>query len=332
MKVIDNLRKNTILLVIITMVVLYFVLKDDFSGIVDVLKTIDLKYIFLALLFYLASVTLKGTVNYLIINDKKKISIIEAIKQNLIAQFFNGITPFSTGGEPMAIYMLTEEGIPFAKATNYMVQSFIFYQIALVLCGFIAVTYNFIFSIYPTVRFLQLLVLLGFIINIIVALLLFLSASKRTTNFIYKIVIKISKLLRRKVNEEEIKKKFDEYSACFKELKNRKGLTVLGVFINMLSLLFLYITPLFVLYGMGDFKSLDIMTTFVSSSYVYLIGAFVPIPGASGGIEYGFTQFFGNFLSVQIVSATLLVWRFITYYFGIVLGAILFNLREKVRK
>ena len=101
---------------------------------------------------------------------------------------------------------------------------------------------------------------------------------------------------------------------------------------NMGSLLCLYIVPFFVLCGMGDTTSMDMIETLVSSAYVYLIGAFVPIPGASGGIEYGFTQFFGNFLEGSIVSAMLIVWRFITYYLGVIIGGIIFNIRERVKK
>ena len=40
MKIIDNIKKNTILLVIITIIVLYFVLKDDAPGIWENLKHI----------------------------------------------------------------------------------------------------------------------------------------------------------------------------------------------------------------------------------------------------------------------------------------------------
>ena len=66
---------------------------------------------------------------------------------------------------------------------------------------------------------------------------------------------------------------------------------------NLLSLGFLYIIPLFITYSMHDFTSLNVLDTLTSSAYVLLMGAFVPIPGASGGIEYGYMKFFGNFLS-----------------------------------
>ena len=333
MNIIKNIKKNTILLLIITGIVLYIVLKDDFNDIVNILTKIDIKYILLAILFYALFIIIRGYVNYKITNDKKKLSLKEAIKHNVITQFFNGVTPFSTGGQPMEVYMLMEHDIPIAKATNQTIQSFIFYQIALVICGSLAVINNFLFPVFPKVRILQLLVLLGFAINVfVVVVLILISRSKRVTNKLSELSIKVLKKLRRKVDEEDIKQKFSDYHEGFKELRKRKRLFVGGVVLNIISLLCLYIVPLFILYSMKDFTSLDINSTITASAYVYIIGGFVPIPGASGGIEYGFTRFFGNFITGHKLSAVLLLWRFITYYVGVIIGALVFNFEKKVEK
>ena len=286
----------------------------------------------MAFLAFLISVSIKGFSNYLIINNKEKISISEAIKHNIIIQFFNGITPFSTGGQPMEIYMITEHGIPLAKATNYSVQSFIFYQLALVICGILAVIYNFIFRIFPKVKYLKLLVFLGFAINLFVAIILLLIGnSQKITKKICNISIKLCHKFKIKVNENEIKEKFNDLYIGFTELSKNKKLTIIGIILNILSLLFLYITPLFIVFSMGDFTSLNIADTLTASAYIYLVGAFVPIPGASGGIEYGFTRFFGNFIAKNKISAVLLIWRFITYYLAVALGGIIFSLEKKVK-
>lgn len=331
MKLINNIKKNTILLLLITIIVLYFVLRKEFSEIINILKGINVFFFVIALIFYFIHLIIRGYANYLIVNDKEKLSLKESIKQNLIAQFFNGITPFQTGGEPMEIYMLTECGISLSKATNYKVQGFIFYQIALVLCGISAIGYNYIFKLFPKVKILQNLVLIGFIINIVIAIILILSYSKKIVDKLSKLVIRISKGLKLKVKEETVENKFREYYEASKELKKDKKKIVIGITLNILSLLSLYITPLFILYSFNN-HDVSIIETLVSSAYVYLIGAFVPIPGASGGIEYGFTRFFGVFLNSGLVSATLLVWRAITYYLGIILGAIVFNFHKKEKK
>jgi uncharacterized protein (TIRG00374 family) len=328
MKILENIKKNTILILGVTVIVLYFLLKDNFNEIVHNLQQIRIEYIILAFLFFLAYVSLKGFVNYLIINDKEKIPVKEAITQNFISQFFNGITPFATGGEPMAVYMLMERKISFANATHYMVLSFIFYQISLVLFGFFAVGYNYTVGLFPEVKFLQNLVLIGFLINIFVVLILLLSYSNRFIKFIRGIVIKICKKLRINRTEEDIYQKFEDYHNGLVELKNRKPLIGIGLVLNMISLICLYSIPYWIIRGMGV-ENMSFINTIVSSAYVYLIGVFVPIPGASGGIEYGFTQFFGNFLTPSVVSAVIIVWRFMTYYMGILIGAILFNLRKK---
>ena len=56
MKILENIKKNTILLLGITVIVLYIVLKDDFEDIVTAFARIDIKYIIAALIFFFLSV------------------------------------------------------------------------------------------------------------------------------------------------------------------------------------------------------------------------------------------------------------------------------------
>ena len=69
------------------------------------------------------------------VNEKEKLSLAQAFQHMIITQFFNGITPFSTGGQPMEIYMLKNHGFRYTKATNVIMQNFIVYQLALVIFG-----------------------------------------------------------------------------------------------------------------------------------------------------------------------------------------------------
>ena len=86
--------------------------------------------------------------------------------------------------------------------------------------------------------------------------------------------------------------------------------------------------PVFVLYAAGNFSSVSVMLAVITSAYVMLIGSFVPIPGGTGGLEYGFVKFYGFFIKGSLLSATMLIWRFITYYFGLIVGGIAFNLKR----
>lgn len=158
--------------------------------------------------------------------------------------------------------------------------------------------------------------------------------SKKLTQKIIHLIIKILAKLNI-VKEYSIKiqqwdDKVKDFHISAKALYKRKKLFFGGVFINIISLCCLYIIPLFILYGFGNFNSLNILQTVTSSAYVLIIGSFVPIPGASGGIEYGFLKFYGNFIPQTTLSATLLIWRFITYYLGMIIGAVIFSLEKKV--
>ena len=332
MKVLNNIKKNTYIVLIMTIIVLYIVLKNDMKDIVNAFQHMNILWIGLAVLFLFLSIIIKGYANYIIVEDKR-LSIKEAIKHNIIVQFFNGITPFATGGQPMEIYMLKEHHIPLAKATNRTIQNFIYYQTSLVLCGVLAVTYNYFFPIFPKTKILDNLVLVGFIINVAVAVfLLLVSYCKPITMKICKLAKHLAKKFHWQITEAEIDEKFEDYYNGFQEMKHKKRLIVANILMNIASLLCLYITPLFILYSMTNQYHLTVVNTLTASAYVYIMGAFIPIPGASGGIEYGFTQFFGNFIGLDRITAVLLVWRFITYYLGVILGAIVFNIDKKVTK
>lgn len=334
MQLIKNIKKNTYIILIITIIVMYFVLRSDFNNIITTLLKVDIKYIILAIIAFFLSLVFKAYISYKTVDDKEKYSLLEAIKHNVIIQFFNGVTPFSTGGQPMEIYMLTKHKINANRGTMITLQNFIFYQIALVLFGLGAVIYNSIYDIFPKVSILRELVLIGFIVNTLVAVAIILvSISKKFTKKFIELIINILSKFKLIKDKERISQnwnnRLNEFHECAKYLRQKKLLSILGVLFNILSLACLYIIPLFIAYSMGDFTSLNIENTLTASAYVLLMGAFVPIPGGSGGIEYGFLSFYSNFFSKSKVSVVLLIWRFITYYMPMIIGAIAFNFNER---
>ena len=76
----------------------------------------------------------------------------------------------------------------------------------------------------------------------------------------------------------------------------------------------------------------SIFKVIVAIAYVMVIGSFVPIPGGTGGIEYSFIFFFQYLIKGSIVHAAMLVWRLISYYLGMIFGAIALALYRKREK
>ncbi len=329
-----NLKRNSFIILLVTLFVLFLVLKDDYKNIIAIITTMDIKFVIIAVILYLAYLFFHTLVNYLWVNEKEKLSLPQAFQHMVITQFFNGITPFSTGGQPMEIYMLKNHGFRYTKATNVIMQNFIVYQLALVIFGLFAVIYNFITGVLVYKSVLTTLIILGFLINTVVAVvMLFVATSKKFTKSLLNIITKLGNSLHFIKNKEKFLAKWEErledFHDCTREVKEKKGLFVLGIILNLISLTCYYAIPLFLVYSLHDYNSMTFFTSIVASAYVLIIGSFVPIPGATGGIEYGFLEIFSSFLSTTSVRAVMIIWRFITYYLGMILGGILFSFHKE---
>lgn len=332
-----HIKRNSLIILLVTLLVLFLALKDDFNAIIATFGRMDYRFILLAILFYGIYIFLKAVVNYIWVHDKKVLSLKEAFVHNIITQFFNGITPFSTGGQPMEVYMLKEHGIRTTRATNIIMQNFIVYQLALVIFGIFAVSYNAATGVLQNNVLLKNLIVLGFFINTIVAVFLFFIAiSKKFTNFVMRVIVNLCTKLHfikdKKATMQKWEERLEDFHQYTKELKKKKKLFVIGVALHLLSLACFYSIPLFLTYSLHDYTSLTLINSMVASAYVLIIGAFVPIPGATGGIEYGFMQMFANFLPSSELSAIMITWRFITYYLGMIVGGIMFNIHQGGKK
>lgn len=328
---------NILLLGLVTIIVLYFCLKDNYAAIIKQIVTINKIFLIVGLLLIIGYWLLKSVILHaLALRYNKDYSFKSAFRMILEVNFFNAVTPFATGGQPYEIYSLKKHGIKIVDATNIVLQNSIVYQIALVTLGLIAIIYNSIFGLFDSNSALRHLITIGFIVNTLVIVGLFLiTYAKKFNHFIlnkvchFLIKIKVIK------NPEKTMKKFNKYLEEFhiganKLLENKKEFMLL-IFYHFLSLCLLYLIPLVLILGTDSTISFGALEAILTSAYVMLIGSFVPIPGGTGGLEYGFIQFYGNFIKGPILNAIMLLWRFITYYFGMLLGALVLNIKEKNR-
>ncbi len=317
-------KKNIIFLVAVTLIVCFLIMKDDFSNIVNLIAKMNVCWFILAIIFIfiywiIQTLSLKTF-------TEKKISFLTLFKSTIICNFFSAITPSATGGQPFQIYFLKKKKVSLGEATNLVVSQSLFYQISLVLIGTIAIILNAIFHIFPSNDLFKQLVIIGYIINVIVIIILIIvSTWKKMSNYIAEKIVSFLCKIKILKNKEKIYEKINNTLTKFYEssqvLKGNKKVIIKGVLYNLVAFIFLYITPYFIALSLGV-KDISIINTIVSVAYVMLIGAFVPIPGGTGGVEFAFLNFFGYFITGSSLAAILLLWRFISYYFAIIIGAI----------
>ena len=204
-----NNKRNFIIIFIITAIILYFALKDDFLTKVKYLLSFDIKWIIIAFLLILSYWFLKGLVLYYCASKiKKDYTPKKGILLMVTTQFFHAITPFAAGGQPWQIYKLKKDGLTLGESTNVIIQDFIAYQIALVLLGGCAIISNYIIHIFPSDSLLKKLVTIGFIINTAVVIVLFVVAFSKKWNkkLIDGTITFLSKIKIVKDKEEKLKK------------------------------------------------------------------------------------------------------------------------------
>ncbi len=327
---------NFLLIAIVLSIVLYFSLKDNYQEIISTILKMNYIWIFAAILALIIYRLCASLGHYYIIKaNNGKVSYLKCFQINLMILFFHGITPFAGGGQPMEIYFLHKEGIPVTKATNITLQNFIVYQIALIITGLMALIYNHIFNVFPNDSLIKYLVVLGFTINTLVLVVTFiLSFGKKTNKFIIEkgihFLAKIKIIKEEKKTQEKCQKYLQSFHDNAIELKKNKKIVAFMVLINIIGLMTMYSMPYPILRGMGI--NINIFKVITAIAYVMIIGSFVPIPGGTGGIEYSFIFFFQYLISGSILHAAMLVWRLISYYFGMVLGAFALALYRKREK
>lgn len=332
----EKLKKvaNVIVLALVTCLVLYFSLKDNFNTIINEIINVNIFWLVISFLLAISFWFFKAIATTRIANIfKKDYSIKQGMRLVLETNFFHAITPFAVGGQPYEIYSLKKSKLKITEATNVSIVNFIVYQIALVSLGIIAIVYNHHFVLLKENDLLKNLVVVGFLVNFIVIVALFLlTCTKKINKILMKFIIKVLNKIHIVKNKDEKIKQFNEYLNEFhqgaKILLQDKKLFIKLIFVHFIGLISSYLIPLTLAYAMG-ISSYTGIEAIVLSSYVMLIGAFVPIPGGTGGLEYGFMTFYGSFIKGSKLNAIMLLWRFITYYFAMILGAILLGIRKK---
>ena len=325
--------RNSIILLLVTGIMLYLLLKDNFNSIMEVLTSVNPVWIIFAIVIYLIYFV-TDTIPFYIYshNYNNKLRFPFMLYLNAITKFFNGITPLATGGQPMQVYELRKKGTSTANSTNAVTQFYIVFQISLVLWGLIALLFDKAFGMIEMNTVLNIFTILGFVLNIIVLIFLFvISFNKSINKSIVRVIITfLAKLKIVREKEKQIDKwntTCDEFYENSKVLKENKLYLFLGITLQMATLFFYHLIPYALARSIGIYD-FTIGQSIVCSAYIYLTGCYIPIPGSTGGTEYVFLGFIGNFIFGFKLNALLLLWRTLTYYLPTILGGVALNLRS----
>lgn len=325
-----NIKKYIINVAIILLVgglSIYFSIGNQLEGTIQSLKNCHVGWLcvvfFLMIIFYLINamnLTLFAKVY------KKDYTLKQGIVNSLAGIFFNGITPMASGGQFYQVYAFNKQGIKATYSSSILLMIFIVYQSVLVIYTTIIMVLKFTYFSKLYSGFFSLAVV-GFIINLVVISTLFLGAkSEKLQSFLSNNVVKVLAKVHIVKNYEEtssqIERKLENFRIELNLLQRNKEILLKSIGLNIMKLTVLYSIPFFCSLAMNVPLSWQHFFDLIGiTAFVYLISDFVPLPGASGGSEGSFYILLSYFLK-SATSATLLVWRFATYYAGLIIGGL----------
>lgn len=344
MKSNNNIIKRSIISIIIfilfVILVFYFIFKEnDLRKLYIILKSSQKIYLLLAF-FCMAcfsiceALNLKTTLKLLGDN----VSFLNAYKYALSGFFVSSITPSSSGGDPMQLYLMTKDSIQVSHGVITLLVKLLVFQfvsILISLIGFLT-SYNFFQASLGSIRYL---IYLGMFLNFLVFSLYFsIIFCKPIITFLVKLLEKSLKKLHYKKREQLILKlssQVEEYSKAVSFLKEHKLFFLKIILITAIQMLLYYSVPYFVYLSFGD-ASYSIFKFISIQSVLFISVSSLPFPGAVGISEAAFMHLYKKIYKPVILGSAMVITRFINFYIfilysGLVLAIVLLkgNLKKK---
>lgn len=245
----------------------------------------------------------------------------------MIGQFFNCITPFSSGGQPMQAFYLMKRGMALSFASCSLMIKFIVYQFVLTIYS--AITLFLCFKTFTSeISAVGWLAFVGFGVNILVITALLCLGFFRgpAEKFLYGIVSLLKKL--RIIGQEKaeranarIAKELEEFYDGFAQIRGDIGGILKISLLTAVQLTAFFLIPLCIFYAFG-LGRVDILLMICAGAFVLNFTSFIPLPGAAAGAEIGFHTVFGLFFPTRFLSLAILLWRLLTFYLPILVGGI----------
>ena len=336
-------KKKYVLMFLFFVLIIFFTLfnildHNSLSSIIDNIKKINIIYIFICLLIIFLYFLLQGIYMKSILNAlKKKISLKKGMFYSIIEFYFSGITPSSTGGQPVQLYYMTKDKIPMRKGYITLMLNTIYFKLIILILGIIVLlfknTYLFNHSVVYIIFFI-----LGFVVDSLIVVGCFLllfkqNIIKKILKFILKICNKF-KFLSKKTKDLNITTILNKYKDELKFMSSNKKIVILNFILTFIQRLLLF-SIAYIIYkslGFNKYSYFDLLAIQVS---VQIAIESLPLPGGAGLSEKMFLDIFITVFGISFADIGMLLTRTFSFYIpllvsGIIIVINLFMSKKKV--
>ncbi len=327
--IISWLKKNIgIAIILLTFVIV--IISGLKSGLlpqaIDSIVKADPFYLFLAVLCFFVHILFNSIANKSFINRQGYgMSLKEAFRSSMAGFYYSSITPAGTGGFPIQIYYLSKNGVPVGVASSAVTcfMNVWFFVRLLLVTVFILLRKDMLLNIFGNnIVFLN----IGYAYNIyIILFFLVLGFVKKPVTFLINSLDKMIRKFKLLKDPESFRIKLTETAERYHDAMQKTLLYPAEIFRQLVYCCIYVISINSIIYF--AYRSLGLS----GASYFDLLGlslcqaisaAYMPTPGGAGGQELIFSLFFSTIIKENYLLAVMLIWRFISFYFGLIFGAI----------
>lgn len=317
-----NLGMFLLNIAIVVGIFLYQFLKNEFVSLSDL--PINIGYVFVCFgLFGVAMFLDTCSTEYLTRKSVKRRSWALSFKSTLCSRYYDAVTPMATGGQPFQVTYLMGRGVPSSAALSIPIARLFFYQLSWFVVSSVCLIVSFVDKSFN--GFVNIASIIGFVLSFAVMFLtLFLSVCKSVGK---KLVAKTLKLLQKMRIIKNYEKQYqrvinyvEDYQSIMQQYVKSPKDFIFEFTVTLLRTIAVYSLPFFIFCTFNGFSTGVYLKFLVMGVLVDLASSFIPLPGGSGMNEVSFSLMFEPYFSSGPLFWALLLWRFFTYYFYLVLG------------
>lgn len=304
------------------------------KGFLEILSNINVEYLLLSVATLITMILL-DSLKYVVIMRATRIKAGygTALATGLLGKYYDNITPFSSGGQPMQIYYLHKKGISGGESSAVIFIKFAFNMTMWLAICFCLMLFNREVLITHVAEINQRSLLyvagwIGFAFNssiplVIICCVAFPKMTWAVTRWILNIGYKLKLVKDKEAKLERAKNAVNSFIAAFVSMIKRPFHSVVLALLCFAEPFLSMTLPFFVVVAIGGpavtpswHLMFEIMTLNV---YAQMSAMIVPTPGNSGAVESAFMLALST-LSSGALFWTALSWRFLSYYSYIIIG------------
>ncbi len=327
-----------ILLAISIGIFIYFCIADDnLSVLFENISTTNVFWLILASVSIFLSWFIESYILNLLTKQtyEENTSLKSSLEITMVGQYFNAISPFCIAGQPMQVLVMSKKGMDAGTSISIVVKKFLIYQTTLILYSTLAITLRYSFFDSEIPGFMP-FTIIGFCSQIfIILVILFFSMNRDFT--VKTILVSCNLLGKTKILKDSDKasksviKQLDLYVDSIKSMRNNLFLIFKLYILTFLQFSALFVITFFI-YKAFNNDGANFFTLLFGQAFVTITSSATPLPGGSGASEGTFLIIFNSFFDPNSLRSAMIIWRFITYYYGIIIGSIVAVLAFKGSK